>query len=437
MISALALINDRGEVVLYRAYRDDVSREAAEAFRLEVVAKKEAGNVAPVQLIDSTSFMHTRKNKLYFTAITKSNGNPALVFEFLYQLQRVVAAYLGEDFTENDVRSNFTLIYELLDEALDFGYPQNCSVDALKLYINLGKLREKPKSNEKVKQITAQITGAIDWRQPGIKYRHNEVYVDVMEEVSLMVSVDGSILNSEARGIVRMKTFLTGMPECQLALNDKLLMDMETSLSEPLGGVAKNSKSNVELEDCTFHRCVSLSQFDTDRTVTFIPPDGEFELMSYRITNSISLPFRLIPVVEEHGKTKVLYNIRLISQVPADESAQNIMVRIPCPPNTANSKPHVTKGRARYDPTQHAIIWRLRKFVGKSEATFTCAVETIPSTKEKAWSRPPIQMDFAVPMWAASGLKVRYLKVVEKSGYKTKNFVKLFTKASDSYQIRI
>ena len=34
-----------------------------------------------------------------------------------------------------------TLVYELLDEIIDFGYPQNAALDVLKLYINLGSLK--------------------------------------------------------------------------------------------------------------------------------------------------------------------------------------------------------------------------------------------------------------------------------------------------------
>jgi hypothetical protein len=48
----------------------------------------------------------------------------------------------------------------------------------------------------------------------------------------------------------------------------------------------------VELEDVKFHQCVRLSRFENDRTISFIPPDGEFELMSYRLNthvNSLSL----------------------------------------------------------------------------------------------------------------------------------------------------
>ena len=44
---------------------------------------------------------------------------------------------------------------------------------------------------------------------------------------------------------------------------------------------------------------LQLGKFDADRTITFVPPDGEFELMRYRITENVNLPFRVIPVIEE------------------------------------------------------------------------------------------------------------------------------------------
>ena len=46
------------------------------------------------------------------------------------------------------------------------------------------------------------------------------------------------------------------------------------------------SKS-VELEDVKFHQCVRLSRFENDRTISFVPPDGEFELMSYRLNTQV------------------------------------------------------------------------------------------------------------------------------------------------------
>lgn len=66
----------------------------------------------------------------------------------------------------------------------------------------------------------------------------------------------------------------TGMPDCKFGLNDKLIMERDaTARGRP------DRRPSVALDDCTFHRCVRLGKFDADRTITFIPPEGEFELM--------------------------------------------------------------------------------------------------------------------------------------------------------------
>ena len=173
MISAVMLMNGRGEVIIFRIYRDDVNRASADAFRLEVIARKETGSKPPVVSIDRSSFLYTRHSDLFFVAVTRSNVNPFLGFEFLNQMVRVFKAYFGDDFDENSIRNNFTLVYELLDETMDFGYPQNCAIDVLKMYINLGEVSVK--QEEEQKQITSHITGTIDWRVEGIRHKKNEV----------------------------------------------------------------------------------------------------------------------------------------------------------------------------------------------------------------------------------------------------------------------
>ena len=68
-------------------------------------------------------------------AATRENVNAAMVFQFLYALVEVFNSYFGGRFEEDAVRDNFPLVYELLDEVMDFGYPQNCSADLLKTFI--------------------------------------------------------------------------------------------------------------------------------------------------------------------------------------------------------------------------------------------------------------------------------------------------------------
>jgi AP-1 complex subunit mu len=122
------------------------------------------------------------------------------------------------------------------------------------------------------------VTNAVSWRSEGIRYRKNEVFLDVVESVNLLVNSNGNVIRSEIVGAVKMKCFLSGMPELRLGLNDKVMF-------ESAGREGKGR--SVEMEDIKFHQCVRLSRFENDRTISFIPPDGEFELMSYRLNTQV------------------------------------------------------------------------------------------------------------------------------------------------------
>ena len=81
----------------------------------------------------------------------------------------------------------------------------------------------------------------------------------------------------------------------------------------------------------SFVRCVRLGKFDSERTITFIPPDGEFELMRYRVT-APSQPFRLLPNISEQGKTKLVANLKITADFPEELRALNVVIKIPMPP---------------------------------------------------------------------------------------------------------
>ena len=122
------------------------------------------------------------------------------------------------------------------------------------------------------------MTNAVSWRTDGVKYRKNEVFLDVIESVNLLAGASGNVLRSEIVGAIKMRVYLSGMPELRLGLNDKVLFE----------STGRGKSKSVELEDTKFHQCVRLSRFDNDRTISFIPPDGEFELMSYRLNTHVS-----------------------------------------------------------------------------------------------------------------------------------------------------
>lgn len=68
----------------------------------------------------------------------------------------------------------------------------------------------------------------------------------------------------------------------------------------------------VELEDVKFHQCVRLSRFENDRTISFIPPDGEFELMSYRLNTHVKPLIWIESHIERHSHSRVEYLIKVV-----------------------------------------------------------------------------------------------------------------------------
>ncbi|KAK8814938.1 hypothetical protein WA556_006975 [Blastocystis sp. ATCC 50177/Nand II] len=430
MISALLLIDAKGKNIVSRYYRADVTRESADAFRTNVIAKKDTGSNPPITYIDGTTFIYVRNSDHYIVAVTKKNASPGLIFHFLFHLVKMFKSYFGTDYKADDLRDKFSVVYEIFDEVLDYGYPQNCAIDLMKQLIRLGKASNEVE--EDASTITSQVTGAIDWRREGITYRKNEIFIDTLESVNLLISQTGAVLRSEVVGKIVMKAYLTGMPECRFGLNDKLLISNEKKAK----GARRGKGSGVEIDDCSFHRCVRLGQFDQDRTITFIPPDGEFELMKYRVTENINLPFRILPVYEEISETTLKINIKVIANFSKQVSAQNVELKIPVPPNTANVIPKVGFGSAEYNSADQTIDWTLRKLTGGQETTFSAEVKMLKMTNDKVWSKPPINVIFAVPSFTASGLHVRFLKVYEKSSYQTVKWVRYMTRSGD-YQIRL
>ena len=83
------------------------------------------------------------------------------------------------------------------------------------------------------------------------------------------------MLKSEVEGTLHMKCKLSGMPELVLGLNDKKFFDINKASS--------TSKKTVDIQDIKFHQCVRLGKFENDRSISFIPPDGEFDLIKYRM----------------------------------------------------------------------------------------------------------------------------------------------------------
>ena len=288
--SALYFMNMRGDVLLERQYRDDVTRQMAQAFKTEIINGRETGPrggttgmQTPVVNLGACTFMYKRVQNVYIVAVTRANANAVMAFAFIDALVELLRSYFGK-VTEHALKQNFVVVYELLDEIIDFGFPQITSASVLQKFITQkgvksgvdGKHESSFHAAAKAKEVSMQVTGAVQWRAPGLVYKKNEVYLDIVESISVLISPSGQVLRSSATGVIQMKTFLSGMPELTIGLNDRL--GAEGGAGGGAGGGdgegqrAGRVKKSIDLADLQFHQCVNLSKFDSEKVISFTPP---------------------------------------------------------------------------------------------------------------------------------------------------------------------
>ncbi|KAI8846220.1 Mu homology domain-containing protein [Chytridium lagenaria] len=413
VLSAIFILDLKGKVLISRNYRGDIPMTAIEKFMpLVLEAEEEEQTPSPViNTEDGINFLYIRHNNLYLVATTKKNSNATTILLFLHKLCEVFTEYFKE-LEEESIRDNFVIIYELLDEMMDFGYPQTTESKILQEYIT----QESYKLEQSRPPMA--VTNAVSWRSEGIKYRKNEVFLDVVESVNLLVNANGNVLRSEILGAVKMKCFLSGMPDVRLGLNDKVLF--EATGRSPAKGKA------VEMEDIKFHQCVRLSRFESDRTISFIPPDGEFELMSYRLSTQVRPLIWCEALIESHG-TRVEYMIKSKAQFKRRSTANNVEITVPVPEDADSPMFQTNVGYVEYVPEKNSFVWKIKQFPGGKEFLMR-AHFGLPSVKNGG---PQFPLNLRYPISRPLGIQVRYLKVVDKSGYQAFPWVRYITQNGD------
>lgn len=130
-------------------------------------------------------------------AVTEMNSDAMMVLNFLYKLVEVsnrarshsVSNWISQVFKEyfksveeESIRDNFVITYELLDEVLDFGYPQTTEAAVLKTFIT-------QQGNELIRPEPPlpAITRNICMHGPLPVYAKNQIFLDVIEHVNMQV----------------------------------------------------------------------------------------------------------------------------------------------------------------------------------------------------------------------------------------------------------
>jgi len=435
--SAVFIMDSKGKVIISRNYRGDMSMGvAADTFA------KHLGDddvLTPILTDDRTgiTFVFIRHNDIILMAPTQRNANAMIIFNFLHRLVEVLESYFTE-LAEESIRDNFVITYELLDEMMDFGYPQATEAKVLQEFICVQERHQLSKSLAAAVDLSSTVTGENSWRPKNINHKKNEIFLDVVEKLNLLVSGNGTVLRSEIEGAIKCKCFLSGMPELKLGLNDKLLMDARGRVGKAFdNSTAAAAAKGVEMEDVRFHQCVRLARYENDRTISFVPPDGEFDLMVYRLPTTVRPLIWIEALVESHSHSRVEYTVKAKSNFKRRSTANNVEIIIPVPPDADSPAFKTNIGKVEYVPDRDCIIWRIKQFQGQKEFLMR-AHFGLPSVsaEDGGANRAPISVKFEIPYFTVSGIQVRYLKIMEKSGYQALPWVRYITQGGD-YQIRM
>ncbi len=422
-ISAIYFLDKKGRPIIFRNYRGEVNQDISSNFQKKVLELEE-NNMKPLFTINDVHYCWIRHKNIYLVAVSKRNPDICMIFFFLHRLVDLLIGYFNQ-LEDESIRDNFVLIYELLDEIVDHGYPQNTDAKLLKEYIKTSSNRLTFKKNISTEIMNNQIS-----RTPGIKYQVNQVFVDVIERVSSLLSHKGDMLRSDIIGQITMRTMLSGMPLLKLGLNDKSFLDVS--------GKNSNGKT-IEMDDFKFHNCVNINKFETERVIEFIPPDGYFTLMNYRLNLNIK-PLIWVEVDrKEITPTKMKYSVKAKSNYKLKSIANNVCILIPVPNDLQNPLFKSTLGSVTYSPNKEVLVWSIKRYPGIKEISLIIQF-SLPSLRanenKSKYLKKPIEVKFEIPSFTVSGIQVRYLKVTEASGYQAYPYVKYITKNGE-YQIRM
>lgn len=440
-VSQFFVLSPRGDSIIFRDFRGEVPKSAPEIFFRNVKFwQGKQQNAPPVFNLNGVNYLYLKHNGLYMVFTTESNVSPCFVLELLNRLTKLFKDYCGV-LTEESIRVNFVLIYELIDEMMDFGYVQGTSTELLKAYVfNEPVIMEKPSTSSfKMPSMNNKTTPSSSVDKPiGYKdnkgKKKNEIFVDIYENINITFNSNGYILNSSIDGTIQMKSYLAGNPGLKLALSEELVIGKT-------GDHGAGGYGAIEVDDCNFHECVKLDDFDALRILQFVPPDGEFVVMNYRITNEFRAPFRIFPFFELVSPYKVELIIKIRADIPEQNYGGNVLVQVPVPKSTSNVSCELGVGvvgqNAEFDQKERKISWKINKFSGGKEQTLRTKI-----TLDKAATNNirkeigPISMNFEIPMYNPSNLQVKYLRIMESKDYNPYRWVRYVTR-SYSYVCRL
>ena len=453
MIDSLFILSGLGEVIIEKHYRQGTPRSAiADLFWERATLKRNRDEaeeeldleeeILPIVSLGSGTLsdkfaVHIKRGDLTFVAGVSRETPPLLVIEFLHRLCDVLTEYLGNP-DEVKIKDAFSTVYQILDEMLDGGYPLMTEPNALKGLVlpptMINKVKAVMMGNTQSNVNPILPIGAISsspWRDKSLSYLQNEIFVDLEEQLDCVFDSElDEPVSFDVHGSLKVTSRLSGMPEIIIRFEESSL-----------------------LGDVAFHPCVRIDRWERDRVVCFIPPDGAFELMNYRIASGVvstksiidSLPMYCKPILSLgsivssdnllQGKIEILLGPKKksVSDLYSPLVVEDVCVRFPLPVQSKYLQAKPSEGKVSF--VDRVCIWNVGKIESNKPACRLTGSFSLPASHSANCGSfhtvsSTITLDFKIQTKLISGLKIASLDLVNQN-YKYFKGVKSVLKSGE------
>jgi len=258
-------------------------------------------------------------------------------------------------------------------------------------------------------QLPNGTLSTIPWRKQGVKYTANEIYFDIYEDINCIIDPNGMQVSNEITGHINCSCHLSGMPDLTLIFSNPRILD-----------------------DVSFHPCVRYNRWEKEKVISFVPPDGNFKLMTFRVNQSSQLPLYVKPqIVFGQGGGKITVSVG--AKHLTDKAIEDLVITIPLPKNSTTSNLTADLGQVAVDEITKVCKWN----IGRLSKDKTCILSGTLNLGPQAplpESNPILLVDFKVSMFSLIGLKIETLAVYNEA-YKPFKGVRNITRAG-SFQVR-
>ena len=204
MIQSLFLLSPVGEVLIERHFRGVVTaRSICDTFweQASVSINHHGGvsaatsllldqlqhydSVPPVMEIPESDqgalyLISILRDGVTYLAVCPAEVSPLLILEFLHRVHNIFLDYFGSPADESAIKDNFSTVYQLLEEMVDYGWPLTTEPNALKAMIRPATVMSKllqTASTIVSDELPSGTVGNMPWRASGVQYSQNEIYM--------------------------------------------------------------------------------------------------------------------------------------------------------------------------------------------------------------------------------------------------------------------